>query len=680
MPPERQNNANPARPLMPTLASSRTARTPITPRLAAAAQPTTGGMRRNDRSDITSAPNTILPSSSVTPANKKSLNSNITPRSSDRRSRAGSTQSTSNDASIHSPPMASRPVSGFDGYRRDTGNSYTGSSLAAAAPVGGGRSRSVIGPGSAQAGKMRSRSPHSTLSGIAGSESGAREDQSMFFHADEARSQRAAVAPPVPSAPVQKKPTFFYADGRRETGFVEPVGVPSPPLSSLGRNNLSPPSQFFLASDAPVCKPSSIHPAASPPSALPEPNIQAPQSRALALRSPSPEKINIHLSYRKGASQIMRPNGHRPSPVSILSSEHLTRRRSSTDSPLAKSSHAKTSSLSSIDSINSPPRLHEGKVESTSPTTPLRANIAKNFTEKSTGRPSLDSNLSLPSESQVAMSEDHVSGPQSPTAPLQSGNSLQKMNELAANARRERKVLDLEISNSSLLAINRQLEREVRKQKAELRRYRRLSRAGRFSTSTARTSSGEYFDIDDSESLDILNEVDEDAEEDEDEEQSLSESSAEDEDLSPDALAERDARHAFKDEKRLQLDLSRHKELLVDSQKMNQSLKRCLGWTEELIAEGRKALEYKVKVSDVKLGGRVLQATEHENDYNDDDEENDPTIGSGGALLSPWIPSSEMQEDQINALLTSINAARTDRDSGIELELPQTRKDQLELS
>lgn len=64
------------------------------------------------------------------------------------------------------------------------------------------------------------------------------------------------------------------------------------------------------------------------------------------------------------------------------------------------------------------------------------------------------------------------------------------MNELAANARRERKVLDLEISNSSLLAINRTLEREMRKQTAELRRFRRLSCSGRLSVAPSRSASG----------------------------------------------------------------------------------------------------------------------------------------------------------------------------------------------
>jgi hypothetical protein len=94
--------------------------------------------------------------------------------------------------------------------------------------------------------------------------------------------------------------------------------------------------------------------------------------------------------------------------------------------------------------------------------------------------------------------------------------------------------------------------------------------------------------------------------------------------LSPDSLAEHDAKHRVQDEKRFMVDLARHQELLVDSQKMNQSLKRCLGWTEELIKEGQKALEYHVHVQDIELGGRVLSP-----------EELGEVGESGRALLSP---------------------------------------------
>ena len=187
------------------------------------------------------------------------------------------------------------------------------------------------------------------------------------------------------------------------------------------------------------------------------------------------------------------------------------------------------------------------------------------------------------------------------------------MQELAAAARRERKVQDLEISNSSLLAINRALERKMRDQSAELRRFRRLSRSGRLSLASSAIGGSIG-------NLAILSETSDHStseSEDETEDDSLSYSSDEPDDdnassLSPSALAESDARHRFKDEKRLKLDLAKHKQQLIDSQKMNQSIKRCLGWTEELIKDGRRALEYTVRVSDVELGGRVLSPDEVE--------------------------------------------------------------------
>lgn len=189
------------------------------------------------------------------------------------------------------------------------------------------------------------------------------------------------------------------------------------------------------------------------------------------------------------------------------------------------------------------------------------------------------------------------------------------------NARTERKIMDLEISNSSLLAINRTLEREMRKQNAELRRFRRLSRSGRLSMApSTRSFSGN--------ALSTASEMDEEPSDDYSEhdmsdfsdEDSVTDENA----MSADSLAEHDAKHRAHDEKKFMLDLAKHQELLVDSQKMNQSLKRCLGWTEELIKEGQRALEYSVHVQDVELGGRVLAP-----------EELGEIGESGRALLSP---------------------------------------------
>jgi hypothetical protein len=221
-----------------------------------------------------------------------------------------------------------------------------------------------------------------------------------------------------------------------------------------------------------------------------------------------------------------------------------------------------------------------------------------------------------------SMNGSTVSNETYPQAPLSPGKS-EGPSEAALNARTERKIMDLEISNSSLLAINRTLEREMRKQNAELRRFRRLSRSGRISMApSTRSFSGA--------ALSITSEMDEEASElsvrsqDDMSDMSDEDSLADDGVASPGSLAEHDAKQRAQDEKRFMLDLAKHQELLADSQKMNQSLKRCLGWTEELIKEGQRALEYNVHVQDIELGGRVLAP-----------EELGEVGESGRGLLSP---------------------------------------------
>jgi hypothetical protein len=276
-------------------------------------------------------------------------------------------------------------------------------------------------------------------------------------------------------------------------------------------------------------------------------------------------------------------------------------------------------------------------------------------TELFSGLPSPDLGHPLPSP-----------GLQSPTKTSADSGALDRMNELAANARRERKVLDLEISNSSLLAINRSLEREVRKQKAEIRRFRRMSRAGRFAADTI-SSDPESFSAIGVDAIGNLSDMSEGEENevyklDEEDDEVSDESSVDEGAMSPTTLAARDAAHLEKDEKRLQLDLSKHQELLLDSQKMNQSLKRCMNWTEDLIKEGQKALAYQVHVSDVKLGGRVL-VKEEQIEAEDDDEE---AFRESRGLLSPWTPSIRGNDPFESMSLPG--SERTDRDSGVDLE------------
>lgn len=185
-----------------------------------------------------------------------------------------------------------------------------------------------------------------------------------------------------------------------------------------------------------------------------------------------------------------------------------------------------------------------------------------------------------------------------------------------------------------------------------------MSRAGRFSTdvadlapetfSPAGAHLGDLSDMsEEEEGLEELEEPDADS----------SDSSFDEGSLSPTAQAARDEAHRLRDEKRLQSDLSKHRELLIDSQKMNQSLKRCLGWTEALIKDGQKALEYKVHASDIRLGGRVL--------ISEDDHETSQAEESRG-LLSPWSPLHHAM-DALESPFFPGPDHYIDRDSGVDL-------------
>lgn len=260
------------------------------------------------------------------------------------------------------------------------------------------------------------------------------------------------------------------------------------------------------------------------------------------------------------------------------------------------------------------------------------------------------------------------------TSPKSSTGSTDPLTELVANARREREMQDLQITNGSLEAINRTLERQLRKQTNELRRFKRLARAGRLSSATTGASSriasgstvsetpeGPLNQLD----LSDLSEEDSDPdlldEDDIGSEMSESESTGSDRAASPITMASRDVRHRRQDEKRLQVDLSKHRQLLVDSQKMNQSIKRCLGWTEELISEGRRALAYQVRVSEDDMGGDA--APEHGEK---------PYIYDGAAL---WDHEDE-DHDSHNSDASTAEEERTD--DGEEHDADETMRLRIE--
>ena len=587
---DKQNGVS--RPVVPTLGASSTKtvnKTPLTPRVAGstpslASSPLT---RRGARQDGNTTPTLSQREDFSTPLSSF-LTTNITPRSGSRKTRVDSANSTP----THTPTGTSTPdilraanngtaygVGGLDirGLQSDTTKRPTVSFSPTVSDLGSQRDHPQSG------------------------------GDTKFFYASEAK---AAVQQLKQQLPLQenKGPTFFYANGDKIPPPISSSGSAggSAVGSTVGEDRTQP--KFFHANGTPDLPPQHFSAASS---TLSNSQFTAPKlaargpGRALSPLQRPPSPLKAHQSISSAQSKHA---AALPSPV-------LARSPDSQDAPTAKgrgieisrrtSGHERAASTGVLDMSPSARRVSNPTADALpSPLFSVNINTA--------------SNVPTPEKLLSESGNDGESLHSDVQCSVKAGHSLESMNDLAANARRERKVLDLEITNSSLAAINRTLEREMRKQTAELRRYRRLSRSGRLSINTSaslRTSLGTLSIMDgvDGTSLsDMSEESDGDEEEESSEEESIDDGS-----LSPGAMAESDARHRERDEKRLQLDLSKHQQLLIDSQNMNQSLKRCLGWTEELIKEGKKALAYHVRVSDIELGGRVLAPDEVEDTDNE---------------------------------------------------------------
>ncbi|KAF2665040.1 hypothetical protein BT63DRAFT_459662 [Microthyrium microscopicum] len=650
-------NSNNNKPLLPRIAGTKS---PITPRLAAqhlraSPSPSVASVT-SSRSDTNGIRSPIVKDDLNTPV-KALLGGNITPRSSSRKSRIDST-------STHTTPTGT-PV--------QTPTQDAASRSRASAHVGwtaNKRPHSVVGDGNASA-----RSPlvrATTFSSISKSGSNSPREGlasptelngSSFFHASDAKNLEPIPLPPLP----KKVPSFFYANGQQEENEALRMSrAPSPPLSNVSARSSK--SQFYHANGKPETN--SVPPLPSIPGRVTSPELRPTASRtdssssvSFSNRPPSPQKSGFHLTYRKGVSQVLPKRTVTTVPILPPLEEPSSPKESTSilgqlnRSPRA---HARAGSLSSIDTSSSSRKssltaldtqLRNALHARGSPTSaPAVARLPPPRTSHPT---SIDLSQDVrPNTSNSNSNQASYSLPQSPTS--QPNLQLTGFAEAAANARRERKVLDLEISNSSLLAINRQLEREVRRQKSELRRFRRLSRAGRLSSlgsmMPATGDEDEMLDSDVDESVkDKLSHSGDDLydlDEDDDQDLSLSDESVESSLMSPLSLSQRDSTRLAKDEKRLQLDLDKHRQLLIDSQKMNQSLKRCMAWTEDMIAEGRRALAYKVRVSDIKLGGRVLQQEDMSNlsihdetaAQSPEDEVDDDEPEQRKGLLGSWSP------------------------------------------
>ncbi|KAK4136274.1 hypothetical protein BT67DRAFT_237288 [Trichocladium antarcticum] len=513
---------------------------------------------------------------------------------------------------------------------------------------------------------------------------GLKQDRdSKFFYASDAQKLLQQATLPRPTVPQQQKsPTFFYANGN--TVPERPTAGPGPlsPLLASPSSNDGLMSKFIYANGVPELQPSAkIGPSPHKKSgSVVSTASRLPTSKqGNGARPVSPIKPPPHTVTKTGSGSAVGSSRSSGSSATNLQSNGLANHgRANADlhrrqATLVKT-HVRTKSAAVAEPLP-PAKLlatfrsvpSSGSTSPTNPPHPLSSILPNNPT--TAGFASLLQAAEDFAEADDAKSDETKP---SPTKTSQDG----QLTDLVANARRERKVQDLQITNASLEAINRTLERQLRKQTAEIRRFQRLSRSGRLSmgsmmgsripsdsTVDGTASARAGIDLDDlsEEESDVEAEKAESKELDEDDDMSSSEASGE---LSPSAVALNDTKHRGRDERRLRLDLTQHHQLLVDSQKINQSLKRCLGWTEELINEGKRALEYRVRPSDVALGGRVLAPEEVErreagSDVGEVDREA-PLYGIGLPLDGVGIPDTEMSS-------APWSQDPQDRDSGIAL-------------
>ena len=633
MAPDRASAFNHRQPPLATSAVKGVNRTPLTPKIAASTAPrvaqsgaTTPLARRPQQQQqqtggvhqTSSGNNASLRDEYASPVSAF-LSSNITPRSGTRQNRVDS---------VHNSPC------GTPNPDRDSWDPRSGLGIAGIENESAPRRPLAFSPA------------NDTNHHGHGHDAQATAD-SKFFYASDAKG---STQPKPPAQPARSGgPTFFYANG----GLVEnrtTTQSPSPSFAPTLGHIHSPeprPSKFIYANGVPDLPPSHSQTASPRPSSvvsttarmtpgrLNHAAVQQPAVQSHAVHAPIPRPASpVKMASQPSLSAYRAPvQSSTPTPTRTPVANHTTAAPSPTVTARRVSfenahghghrhirGHSRSGSLANI-AIESPPSvkgLSSPQSEVSTPVSlasPIMAVPQPLKLQPVTERVPPSEN---DSKAEVPMySELH--------SPTKAGHSADQLNELITNARRERKVQDLEITNASLAAINRSLERRLRKQTAELRRYRRLSRSGRLSLASAADSVASEGPVPEPTmaALSLADLSDEESEESEEEEESdLSETDSGSDSLNPEARAARDARHRQRDERRLQLDLTKHRELLVDSQKINQSLRKCLNWTEELIQEGRKALAYQVRVSDIKLGGRILVAEDE-----DEEEGIDETDG-----------------------------------------------------
>ena len=401
----------------------------------------------------------------------------------------------------------------------------------------------------------------------------------------------------------------------------------------------------------------------------------APQADTLALPdslpiSSSPEPSMASANHIQSIQKPSTPlNGveRAASPTESISgpldtNPHVTRTKTSVDFPSKLPSPARRRSVAverkvSLNSTFSPGHRKIQSVSAATPPPPRLSRIDTGISASPISEGITDS--PIPSRLPRLSIDIGTSTPVTTDTPVEETNGTSgslEQNEPETStvhvkigaARHERKLLDLEISNSSLLAINRSLEREVLKQKSELRRLRRATRGG---IANSRSSWLSEMSLVEDSSIDPgmcspADSVNVDL-------------STPDEIDTPTKIYGQAAQPSM--ENRTILDLSKHKDLLIDSQKMNLSLQRCLGMTEQLLRDAAKALDYQPRATskvatpaDKEEGTQPLSALRTDDGYFPKD-----WAWTNASKRDGTIPRRYSDERE---------TITTDKDSGVELD------------
>ncbi|KAL8804285.1 MAG: hypothetical protein Q9182_002650 [Xanthomendoza sp. 2 TL-2023] len=564
------------------------------------------------------------------------LSSNVTPRSGSRKARVESASSTPR-RTPESTSRTGRPLSMIEGRDWPSGELRK-------APASGTRAAHVLRPARAQSVSSDVQYPVGYNSPAVHQDKASRtaspDSLPKFFHANDAKP-RPNVGPPSRSPQLQPKlagapyvngmskidtsastaspdsgdehPKFFYADRM-------PEATTPPPRFANGIVSSRPPLHTIFSSYQ-----TTTSPAQRPPSPLKEEVM--PISRKSSLSKPSPRRHTRLVS--NGSNEIRAPEA-------LTKGQSSISRRSSLNNPSRRISQPQSPITSSF-GISSSRRASFA--------------LAESGRDAAAPTPQESPSAETPSNELTADTSSDLVPSQSLSKPAPGQSKLDHLNELAANARRERKVLDLEISNSSLLAINRTLETEMRKQKAELRHLRRLRSSGVFPAST-RAGSSRFSMLSTNDDMSPTSSADEDGIDD-DPFSNASDGTSDDTsfpdslNLSPTVRNSSLPVAKARQSRSFKVDMASQRVLLLDSQRLNQALKRCLGRTDELIADGKKALEYKVDTGDASNWvPRVLSADER-------DGEMEPSRGllSPGLderIENPWdqVRSTEEEEEE----------------------------------